>query len=48
MNMLQSLLFAIAVFFSGTALASDADKNCTEGSEAPECQTQKSDDGSSS
>ncbi|SKA68169.1 hypothetical protein SAMN02745132_04271 [Enterovibrio nigricans DSM 22720] len=48
MNMVQSLLFAIAILFSGATLSTEVDKKCTEGSEAPECQMKKSDDDSSS
>ncbi|MDD1794239.1 hypothetical protein L4D06_16710 [Enterovibrio makurazakiensis] len=47
MNMLKTMMLAFAVLFSGMALASETKTDCPEGSEAPECQMQKDDSGSS-
>ncbi|MEZ8141800.1 MULTISPECIES: hypothetical protein [Enterovibrio] len=47
MNMFKTMMLAMAVLFSGMALATDTKtETCPEGSEAPECQMQKDDSGS--
>ncbi|CZF81284.1 MULTISPECIES: hypothetical protein [Grimontia] len=38
MTMFKTLMLTFAVLFSGLALASETTTDCTDGSEAPECQ----------
>ncbi|MEZ8029155.1 hypothetical protein [Enterovibrio norvegicus] len=48
MTMLKTLMLALAVFFTGSALATSTDggTKCPEGSEAPECQVKDDNSGS--